>query len=84
MPFLLSVFGEDLSDRQHTGKKRRHTAGALLAVFESFTIALLHPRHLQLDEGGTWVMRRLQGISLTRSMRVCLCSLLTGWSCSIS
>lgn len=37
-------------------------------VFESFTIAVLHPRHLSLDEGGTWVMRRLQGISLVRSV----------------
>lgn len=56
MPFLLSVVGKDLADRQCMGKKRKHTVGALMNMFESFTAALLHPQHLQLDGGGTWVL----------------------------
>lgn len=34
MPFLLSVVRKDLADRQCKGKKRKHTVGALLNVFE--------------------------------------------------
>lgn len=56
MPFLLSVVGKDLADRQCMGNKRKHTEGALLNVFESFTAALFLPQHLQLDGGSTRVL----------------------------